>query len=394
MLQQIKQLMLGNGLAQLLQFGSILILSRVYQPSDFGILASVQALAMVGSILITLQLHLTIPLSNTQDVALRTVLRVQNLSLILFLTALLPSIWFGGILVYALVLSLFLGLTNAYTGYLVYSGSFRRMSFFYVLRAALIILMQISFSYIEIENGLVLATLFGEALSAFYLRMIKIKSIGDDKINIWSIKQLIVNNKAFSLYGTVQEIVSVSAFYSPLFMFSYKYGEEIGGQYAMASRLIWAPVVLVSSSIAQVLSHNYGKQHYSGSLDLTWHLRSNVLGLLALACLAGFTAQPVFHSILGEPWEMASQLLPIQLLWGVAFIMSTPFRVACRVYRLQGYQLLADALALAAIVSLLMSLELSPLQAMWVIAGLSLLQHAGFSLAIWRFSNQRKNDFQ
>lgn len=386
MREQIKKLMLGNGLAQLLQFGSILILSRIYQPSDFGLFAQVQSIAMVGSILVTLQLHLTIPLSRTQAAALRTVQHVQMLCLILFLAALLPAIWFGEMVFYALVLSLFLGLANTYTGYLVYSGSFGKMSFFYVLRAIFIIVMQIGFACFYFENGLVLATLLGEVLSALYLRIIKIEFIEKVETKFEDIRTIISDNKPFALYGTIQEIVSVSAFYAPLFLFSVKYGEGVGGQYAMASRLIWAPIVLVSSSIAQVLSHNYSKQHLNGPMHITGHLRPRICLLLVFVCVAGFVAQPVFRELLGKPWDMASQMLPLQLIWGVAFIMSTPFRVACRVLRMQRYQLLTDAVTLAAIASILLTWQLSPIQAMWALVGVSFLQHGGFSFAVWRFA--------
>ncbi len=384
MRDQIKKLMLGNGLAQLLQFGSILILSRIYQPSDFALLAQVQSIAIIASVIITLQLHLTIPLAKNLEHAQDNLSLIQILSAGIFIFALTPAIMYGESAVFALLLSLSLGLANTYTGFLVYSGSFGKLSVFYVTRALLIIVMQVSFAGAGLENGLVIATLVGETLSALHLglktgnRACKIKS------KLLYLKTFIVKNKSFSFYGTVQEVVSVSSFYAPLLLFNIKYGEEIGGQYAMASRIIWAPIVLISSSWAQVLSHTYGRSYPSQPLDLISHFNWKVMILLILGCGVGFLSQPIFNSALGAKWGLASQIMSLQILWGASFILSTPFRVACRVMRLQKYQLMSDALALSVISIILLTFDMLPLQSMWVIVTASFLHHALLSFLIFK----------
>ncbi|MFP5467295.1 MAG: translocase, partial [Gammaproteobacteria bacterium] len=69
MFQHIKKLLLGNGLAQAIQLLSLLVLSRLYTPSDFGLLAQVQAIATFSTIVATLQVHLAIPLSKSDTEA-------------------------------------------------------------------------------------------------------------------------------------------------------------------------------------------------------------------------------------------------------------------------------------------------------------------------------------
>ena len=159
MRRQIQKLILGNGFAQALQFLSILVLSRVYLPSDFGLLAQVQSIAMVVAILATLQLHLTIPLSKSAEEARVSVENVQALCLIIFFIILLPALYAGAVATYAIMLALFLGLANTYNSYLVFNGSFGRLSGFYVVRAILIISLQIGFAFSPVENGLVLGTI-------------------------------------------------------------------------------------------------------------------------------------------------------------------------------------------------------------------------------------------
>jgi O-antigen/teichoic acid export membrane protein len=387
--------MLGNGLAQALQFGSILILSRIYEPSDFGFLAKVQSFAMIGAIWITLQLHLTIPLDQSVEKAKQAILAIEKISFAIFAIlaipvafTIIPGFITEDAIGYAVVLSLFLGLSNTYNGYLVYHGHFGKISAFYIVRAIIVVGMQILFSMLIIENGLVIATLMGEAFAAIYLRAHRIGRLKMGfKTNIKLISY-IKQNREFSLYGSIQETVSVGAFFTPLFLFTYKFGEEIGGQYAMANRLVWAPIVLLSSSFAQVYYHRIGRLDAIKSINIVGKngLIFSMIGLLIV--LSTFLMVDLFFIALGREWKLASELLPIQLVWGFFFLISTPFRVLGRAMRMQRLQLMIDALFILAIVSLSIIIDTNPHGMMALITMIAFIQHA----SICHFVNKKVND--
>lgn len=376
MRQQVKKLMLGNGLAQALQFGSILILSRIYAPSDFGYLAQVQSIAMIGAVWITLQLHLTIPLQKTSEEARQAIKIIEKLALSFFLLAIIPSLLIGELFVYVILLSLFLGLANTYNGYLVYSGKFGQLSGFYIVRAFLIIIMQITFSIIDFENGLVLATLIGEVFAAIYLRKIHIEPLKSVGATFGQVLKYIKNNKAFSIYGSIHETISVGAFFVPLFLFSYKFGEDVGGQYAMANRLVWAPIVLLSSSFAQVYYHKIGQVEHISSIKVIDKNNFKIVVVGLTAVLTTFFMVDLFHLFLGNEWRMASELLPIQLLWGFFFLLSTPFRVIARVAKMQRLQILIDVVFIIVVVNYSFLANVGVLSLMAFILMAAFLQHA------------------
>jgi O-antigen/teichoic acid export membrane protein len=175
----------------------------------------------------------------------------------------------------------------------------------------------------------------------------------------------IIRFKAFSLFGTLQELISVSAFYSPMILFVRHFDKDIGGQYAMANRLVWAPVILLSGSLTQVLYHRYANELPSKETKLfkllpNWKLVSFSL----LVCGVSFYLKPIFLFILGKQWGLASNMLPLILLWGVVFFLSTPFRVLCRVMQLQKYQLSIDLGMLIAILALFELTSFSPISLM------------------------------
>ena len=162
------------------------------------------------------------------------------------------------------------------------------------------------------------------------------------------IKSFVLQNKSFSLYGTAQEIISVSAFYAPLILFNFRFGEEISGQYAMANRLVWAPVVLISSSFAQVLYHSLGKVKPTTTSEILALVPSvKIIALTVFVVLSTLLMTDFFHMILGRSWLLASELIPLQLIWGLFFLASTPFRVAGRVLLLQKQQLIIDICMIA-----------------------------------------------
>lgn len=384
MREGIKKLMLGNGLAQSLQFFSILILTRIYEPSDFGLLAQIQSIAMIASIIITLQLHLTIPLAENIDGALEKMHMVSGLCISIFLLASLPVVFFGKSAIFALVLSLSLGLTNTFMAFLVYSGNFGMMSFFYVARALIIITMQICLASSDFNNGLVIATLVGEALSALYLGFQTKSCMSIRNLQLTRITYFIFKNKAFSLYGTIQEIISVSAFYAPLLLFSFKFGDDIGGQYAMANRLVWAPVVLISSSLAQVLYHNFGKKKPSKTHEIVALLPNVKISALAfVVVISTFAMVDIFNLILGGQWLLASEFIPLQLVWGLVFLASTPFRVAARVLLLQKQHLIIDFSMVVMTCIIFQLVPLQPKTLMVCLLSIVLVQHSSIVALIF-----------
>jgi hypothetical protein len=250
----------------------------------------------------------------------------------------------------------------------------------------LIIAAQVSLSFMQIGNGLIIASLMGEALSALYLRFLKSDIEKSNSPNLSRLKLLISRNSSFSFYGTIQEITSVTAFFTPMLLFSFKYGESIGGQYAMASRLVWAPIVLISSSIAQVLYHKLGKENPITAVELKFlapEKKSTVLAIIAV--LATFAGVDLICLMLGKVWVLASELIPMQLLWGILFLGSTPYRVAARVLQLQKYQLFIDLVMITLTCLLFYSISLGPKELMMALILVVFVQHSSIvTLVFWK----------
>jgi teichuronic acid exporter len=373
----IRRLLMGNGAAQALQFASIFVLSRLYQPLHFGVLAQIQSIATIVAILLTLQMHLAIPLTQGKTEADQLASQVECICIIgLVLTLGIALLLGDRYLGMAGLLALGVGLNNIYTSVFVSRGQFKILSVIFLFRAIVIVLMQMAFCLVPLENALAWATVLGELTAAFTTRMWRLREVPFN-LNGQGAWQAAAKLRQFSLYGSLQELTSAAAFLAPLLLFSTRFGEAVTGHYAMASRLVWAPIVLVSSSIAQVLYHQYGREppkHFQNLISA----RLATLAVLSITttCLAAFLSQDLIILFLGAQWHLASEMLPWHLAWGALFLVSTPFRVACRMLGQQKIQLGIDAVLLVCVILVFVFLDLQPIQFMMILFGVAMLQNA------------------
>jgi O-antigen/teichoic acid export membrane protein len=383
MLEQIRKLVLGNGLAQAIQLLSLLALSRLYTPGDFGLLAQVQAAATVLAIVFTLQLHLAIPLSNSVTEARALTVYTQSCVVMVALTLLIPAYLTGRLGSYSLCLTLVVALINTYTGYLIYRGDFSFISRLYVLRAALIVTFQLIFAFLSVQDGLVLATLFAETLSALILLKFGLDHQPPLRLQPSDLLDTVRRYKAFTFYGTIQELVSAAAFYAPLVLFSIYFDNAEAGQYAMASRLVWAPTTLISRNIAQVLYH----QHKSleariKTTTVIQFFKSKYFVFVCLTNVGVFYLSTIFSILLGDQWLTASEAIPFLVVWCSAFILSTPFRVLCRSLNLQKVQLLIDLFFFVAIAAIFNEPDLDSIHIIYFICLLGIAQNLSIVIAV------------
>jgi len=368
--------MTGNGLAQGLQMLALIVLARIYAPEDFGLLGEVQAIATIVVVIITLQLHLTIPLSKNRKEADERLFKVHIICWYIFLILFLPSIYFNNSL--ALILAIILGFINSFTSYWVYKGSFSKLSLYYVVRALIMIGFQILLGVLNTENGLVYGAITGELFSLIYLGS-KILTT-DIKLNYYniikteSIINFIKEKKQFTLYGTLQELISVANFYAPLLLFIQIYGDNIGGQYAMANRLVWAPVILLTSSLSQVYYFQFSQRNKWDVLNKwIWFDLKYMLLILSIP-IAYYYLSDIVTVVFGKEWKMAQVMIFYLLLSGIFFLYSLPFRVAFRAMENIKILLIIESIFLSIIICIFYLLSLNELKTVALLALVSFFQ--------------------
>jgi O-antigen/teichoic acid export membrane protein len=365
MFRNILQLMTGNGLAQLIQFASIPILTQFYSPENFGYLALAIAISGILAVISSLQLHVGIvTLKSTRAVNYLLATGIVLNALMIFISVLL--VFIVDVFIYNHELSLFFillvvlntffsSVNNLLKGVYVYSGTFSKLSTVLIVRAIAIVTLQFWFAWQFTEAvtqyGLVLGLLFGEIILFILIGFNKIKI--RDVLTLRVFKRLsffLKKLKAFVVYGTPQELVSVAIFWMPLVIVSATLGEEIAGQYSISARILWPATILVTGSIAQVLYHRMVNMPIENLIELVFFRAYFKLIYIPLALLAYYVSPFIFELVLDDTWQEAKNISKYVALLCVVFLYALPYRVVYRVLKIQKMLLIIEILTLCVLI--------------------------------------------
>lgn len=358
MLKSVFQLMVGNSAAQFIQFASIPILTRLYSPKDFGFLAIAIAISGVLGVIATLQLNVAVVSLKSKIAVTRLLSSAFLLNLIMIatstiLTYLIGYIFYNGVISNTLILlivaiTFFSSINNILKGVFVYFGSFASLSKTYFFRSVTIVILQFTFVQISIHNGLILGLLAGEVIMFIIILFFQLKlssklfSLSNRSLpRLWL---LLKKQKAFTIYGTLQELISVGVFWLPLIVITYLFGSGVGGQYSISARMLWPVTVLVTGSIAQVLYHRLANKP---KLDLEKEFYFShyfKISYIPMAIIAYNITPIAFEITLDKSWNDAIELSKYVAILCLLFLYILPYRVMFRVLKLQKKQLIIELL--------------------------------------------------
>lgn len=381
----------GSVLAQVFQLLGQVLLSRIYSASQFGFLAQVVSIGSIISVVGTLQMHqaMVLPRNESKSAALFAIGMFSS-SMISISSLLVMICWesefFGrsasNFLPWSCAfLALLLCYNNLFRGWQTARGKFKILSLFSVVHAVCIIGFQSTIGLIKIDYGLIIGILIGEFATSLLFVLFKVSPklscVFQVLIQPIKIYKGIKEYYQFSCTGTIQELVSASVLVLPLFMFSRIYGSEVGGQYAMASRFAWAPLLLVGGALTQVSFHAFSglnANEFKTSPVLQLDFKKTVI--LFAGIVGAILFSDIFLLIFGHKWELASNFGGWILLWATAFFLSIPYRVCCRILRWQSLQLITDSLVLVCLLTIfLKSDQISPLSMMSFVAWTGIIQN-------------------
>ncbi|OOF32717.1 oligosaccharide flippase family protein [Salinivibrio costicola] len=391
MFKNILRLMVGNGSAQLIQFGSIPILTRFYSPEDFGVFSIAIAISGVLTVISSLQLNVAIVSLKSYVAVCRLLssallLNVMMITVSVLLTFSVSYIFYDGtinpfLILLIVFIAFFSSLNNLLKGVFVYLGTFSSLAKTFLFRSMTIASLQFLFIFTSTSNGLIFGLLVGEIIMFVTLLFVvqlqlrkKVLTVSKRTLKrlFISLKQL----KAFSLYGTMQELVSVAVFWLPLFIITTIFGSAIGGEYSVSARILWPATVLLTGAVAQVLFHrmvNIQKEKIAEELFLSHYFK---LLFIPLIFAAYYLSPMIFDFILNEQWEGAISLSKYVAILCVIFIYVMPYRVIFRVLHLQKKQLIIETFISFLLLTSLLVIDFSDVELLLVYIAIVMLIQA------------------
>ncbi|MCJ7443899.1 MAG: oligosaccharide flippase family protein [Methanotrichaceae archaeon] len=334
----------GTVIAQAIAIIALPILTRLYTPDTFGLLALFLSITSIISVVACLRYELSIMLPVKDEDA--TSLLVLSL-LLAALTSLTIAvlIWLsGGALLQALnapalepymwLVPIAVFLSGCYLAFNYWSSRskrFRRIS-------TALMANSISQTGIQLAAGLVgyattgsliIAVIFGSAFSTSILGgqvLRNDRKIIRENVTLNGMERGFKKYKKFPMMDMWSALLNTASWQLPSFLLTAFFSTTIVGFYALCMRVLYFPMNLIGSSIAQVFFQRASEAKHEGSLD---HLFENVLSTLVGFSLfpmlmLALVGEQLFGIVFGATWSEAGVYAQILALWAFVWFISSP----------------------------------------------------------------------
>jgi len=343
-LKSVITLSAGTTIAQAIPALISPILTRIYSPEDFGVLAIFISFTAVFSVLATGKYELAIVLPKKNEQARKLV----RLSLVLtaYFSLTLVFIFFLGhdyilsfindkkisFWLYLIPLSVFL--TAAFEVYRYYSirhSSYKAISQSTILKSGTSSVFQIGVGVISTGP---LGLLLGNILSLFTgnlsLKNIYSKNSSQKEKETYKIKDLkdmAIRYKNFPKFTLPSSFLNSASLQLPVFFFTTFFSSTIVGFYALTQRVLNVPMTVIGNSIGQVFFQKASDYKNNPRIlkVLTWSLYKDLLkiGIIPLAIII-FFGKEIFSFVFSAQWEVAGSYAQILSVWIFFVFISSP----------------------------------------------------------------------
>jgi len=338
--------MSGTAIAQAIPILVSPILSRIYSPDDFGVLALFMAISIVISMIATGRYELAIMLPEekrdaTNILALSVILTGFTTIITLILVLVLkdfaanffddPGIenW----LYFIPLVVFFTGTYNAFNYWSTRHKTFKRNAASRISQSAVMVGTNLSLGFARYGAiGLVAGYIAGQIIATVVLSWKTLRNYSDLTKDIS--RHLIMENarkyRNFPKINTPHAFIGSLQDHGIVYVIMAFFNKAILGSYAFAFSLVTAPATLIGSSIYQVFYQKATRALQDGqdiqAMVLRIYRNLFMIGLPIFAILF-FWGPPIFGFVFGEDWVMAGEIARIISPWLFLNFMATP--VSC-----------------------------------------------------------------
>lgn len=361
------KLVSGSVTAQILSILLIPIITRIYNPDDFGIFQLFMSISGILVIVSTFSYQLAIMLPKTEeDAANVTSLCAVLVTFISLLTGAIVLLvpWniddifkTPGISVYLPLLPLIIFLNGMF---FVQNFWLSRKTRFGVIAGSRVSntltakVLQIGFSKSSITPlGLIGGYIAGYAFADLFM----LKGVKKDiqifkKVSIKRMKEVAIKYKDFPLFSFWSSIANTISPQVPAFLLAYFYSTSVVGHFSLANQVVNLPMGIVGSAIGQVFFQKVSEvKNGNGKGDMKT-IVSEVynklisIGLFPMILLI-ILGEQIFTFVFGDEWGIAGTYVKILVPWIFLVFLSSPITTLYNVFEKQKVWLTFSMVLLA-----------------------------------------------
>lgn len=348
------KLALGSGGSKLITLLSLAVLTRLYQPNDFGALSVFTSLVVTLAPLVTFQFNQAIPLPRHDAMAINVACLTFMLmtlctgliavALFLFAPVVLPILSMDALIPFWWLIAVGI---FAYAAYSVVKMWATRSRAFGVMAKAEI-MQSATGNLVKILYGINSAAspvglLVGQVLSqsggffALFSKFIKDINLHFKRITFRRIRFSAYHYRKFLFFRTPSQVLLILSAQSPVLIISALYGASAAGQFGLATMSLSMPMNLIGRNMASAyfgeisrLGKRAGPEIRESVISLT-----KILGLIGfLLAIAIFLLGPiVFPFVFGVAWQDAGHFASILSIYLAVQFVAAPITNVLSVFR-------------------------------------------------------------
>jgi O-antigen/teichoic acid export membrane protein len=381
----------GSAVSALIGLAGTPFLSRLYSPAEYGMFGVFVAALSIFSVIATMRYDRAIPAaSDDRDAALVLIVAIGTMLLTSALCCVLVLSGALGLLMpatrdYAFVLawSLPLGMAamgtyDALSFWMVRRRDFPTLSFTKVTQGASTVGSQIGMGWFGFgATGLIGGQILGSTVGIARLAR-RIRRLDRSAFTEVSPSGLLGTAKRYRRFPLLSApAVLLDAFTGalPTLVLAHRFGPAAAGVYTIVSRVLLAPVALITINISHIYFSELAELHRAGSNGMLplFYRRLRHIAILGVVMVGSMTlvVPIVLPTVLGSQWGAASTYFLILSPMTFAGLVSAPFSGVIDVLHRQDLHFLRDSLRaviLIAAVSYAAWYELAALPTLTVIS--------------------------
>lgn len=399
----------GAALGQAVTVLASPILTRLYGPDDFGVMAVYVSLLSIFSVIASLRYQLAIPLPEKDEEAANVL--ALSLGIVLLMSAFVGvGVWFfaeqiigwvnaPALRPYLWLLPVGMGMVGTYKVFnywAVRKQAFARIARTKINQGLGSVFTQIGLGLLKLGPiGLLVGQIVGQAAGTTTLATLAWKQ--DAKalkvVTPRGMCRMASRYRRFPLFSSWSGVLNTLSVQVPTLMLSFFFGSAITGLYALSHRVMSLPLQLIGQAIAQVFFPTAVEAHRKGSIATTTEAifkRLVLIGIPALL-LTGLAAPELFAVIFGKEWREAGIYAQWLTPWMFLVFVSSPLSMLPSVMEKQKQEACFHAVLLSSRVgALCMGGFLNTERgAIALFAGVSALCWFGFMLWNMRLSGNK-----
>jgi len=331
----------GTASAQILLVLAAPILTRLYTPEDFGLLAVYAGMLALIGVIASLRYELAIPLpeddveaANVAILSLLLVVISTALTAVLALMLGTPIAELLGVPLlsnYLWLLPVGVFLSGAYTVFNYWSV--RTKCFSIIARTKLsqaIATLAVQLATFKFGGiGLLLGQVAGQSVGTTTLARPALAMLAFKKISWNGVKKVARRYRRFPIFSTWEGLFNVSSHQLGTVGIAFFFGVGVAGIYALAHRVLSLPMSLIGGAIGQVFFSSAANASRDGGLGLLFsdlHSKLAHIGL-PLAFLLIMVGPELFGKAFGADWRQAGEFARYMAPWLYLQFISSPLSI-------------------------------------------------------------------